>query len=117
MKNKVNQSDCVFCNIINSDKIVYENDFFYIIKDLYPQMCSHFLLITKQHYKNIKFLPSYLILSAFNIIKNIKQKFKITINTEKPYQHIEHFHIHIMSDEETLDIGGVKLKGDVKKKE
>lgn len=49
-------TNCIFCKIIRNEipsQKVYEDDFVYGLKDLYPQAASHLLFIHKKHTANI----------------------------------------------------------------
>jgi histidine triad (HIT) family protein len=54
-------SDCIFCKIIAGEipsKKIYEDDEFLAFHDVTPQAPVHFLVIPKQHIKNIMELES-----------------------------------------------------------
>ena len=99
-------SDCIFCNIDQS-RIIDSNDFFYVIRDIYPVTEFHTLIIPHRH------IPSYFDLteneqiSLFTLLKSHKEQllktdptitgFNIGVNDgEDAGQTIFHFHCHVI---------------------
>lgn len=108
--------DCIFCKIANgeikSDK-VYEDDLMVIIKDLSPQAKIHYLLIPKEHYKDITEMNE---LSGVMLGKclyklgqiadkiGLKDGFRLISNKGKNGgQTVMHLHIHILGGEKLTE--------------
>ncbi len=101
--------DCVFCKIsegeIPSEKI-YENDSFFSVFDVVPQVEGHALVVSKKHFENILDLPNIFGSELLDCIKNTSIKlmedfkcegFNIVQNNFKcAGQVINHIHFHIL---------------------
>lgn len=102
-------NDCIFCKIakgeIPSEKI-YEDDNFFVIKDINPKVKGHSIIIPKKHYKTILDMPGSLGNEMLDAVKKVSLKlikdgkaggFNLLINTyEVAGQVVPHFHIHIL---------------------
>jgi len=110
--------DCIFCKIakgeIPSYKI-YEDDIIIAILDISQTTKGHTLVIPKEHYKNLYELDSNMSGEIFKVIPTISNALKnafnpiglnLIVNTEKPLQTVNHFHIHLIPryENDTLDI-------------
>jgi histidine triad (HIT) family protein len=101
--------DCVFCKIakgeIKSEKI-YENDNFFSIFDVDPQVKGHVLVISKKHFETILDMPASLGSEFLDCIKKtsleLVEKFKadafnvVNNNFESAGQIVKHVHFHIL---------------------
>lgn len=100
---------CPFCNIenlINSDRIVYQDSTWIAIYDNYPVSKGHVLLIPKRHcasYFDLNFIELESASVTIGIIKKLLDKkfnpdgYNIGINCgEAAGQTVMHCHIHII---------------------
>ena len=100
--------DCIFCKItkgeIPSYKL-YENDDLIAILDISQATKGHTLIIPKKHYKNLYELEENLASNIFKVVPKLANALKkafnpiglnLLINTEKPLQTVDHFHIHLI---------------------
>ncbi len=101
-------TDCIFCKIakgeIKSD-FLYENDNFFVIKDLNPKANTHLLVIPKEHSNSLNEFDGEkygkcLIKTIQDVTKKLGIKsYKIQINTGKEAgQEVFHLHVHILSN-------------------
>jgi histidine triad (HIT) family protein len=102
-------TDCIFCNI-SKGKIqaqrIYENDSFFVIPDIHPQVPGHSLIISKKHFVSALDLPDTIGSELLNAAKrsmeilmkeNSAEGFKLVANTgESAGQLVHHFHMHIL---------------------
>ena len=98
--------DCVFCNLSESDKIVFENDLAYAIKDSHPATRGHFLIIPKRHSEHYFELTSDEIKAMFELSKVVKDYldqqyspdgYNIGFNIlEAGGQSLMHTHMHVL---------------------
>lgn len=107
--------DCIFCKIVNGEipsYKVYEDDNLIAILDISQTTEGHTLVIPKKHYKNLYELDTLLSGEIFKVIPKIANGIKsafhpiglnLVINTEKPLQTVEHFHIHLIPRYENDD--------------
>jgi diadenosine tetraphosphate (Ap4A) HIT family hydrolase len=100
---------CPFCNIenlINSDRIVYQDSTWIAIYDNYPVSKGHVLLIPKRHcasYFDLNFIELESVSVTIGIIKKLLDKkfnpdgYNIGMNCgEAAGQTVMHCHIHII---------------------
>jgi len=111
--------ECIFCRIANgvlnghdsggpeipSEKI-YENENFFSVFDIAPQVEGHALVISKKHFETTLDLPSSLGSEFLDCVKNTALKlmkrfgaegFNVVNNTfECAGQVVNHFHVHIL---------------------
>ncbi len=105
--------DCIFCKIANGEidsKKIYENDNFFSIFDVNPQVEGHGLVISKKHFENIIDLPPSLGQEFLDCVKKTSMKlmqdysadgFNLHSNTNKVAgQLVNHFHVHILPRKE-----------------
>lgn len=105
-------NDCVFCKIdkgeIPSPK-VFENENFFIIKDIEPKAKLHYLAITKKHFKLLKDMDKEAEKMLANIMKTLP-KIAASLGLENGYrlvinqgddagQTVPHLHVHILGGE------------------
>ncbi len=125
--------ECIFCKLVsekNSDEFIYENENFFSIYDINPELKGHALVISKKHFQTIFDLPDELGRDLIDAIKKTGLKlmnkfngggFNVINNTNKVAGMIvNHFHIHILPrkksdnailkfiDKDTKEIVGLK---------
>jgi histidine triad (HIT) family protein len=100
--------DCIFCRIINGEipaYKIYEDDNLIAILDISQATKGHTLLISKKHRKNLYEVENDLAGKIFSVVPQIANAIKsafnpiglnVLINTEKPLQTVNHFHIHLI---------------------
>ena len=99
-------SDCIFCNIDQS-RIIDSNEFFYVIRDIYPVTELHTLIIPHRHISSYFDLTEDDQISLFTLLKSHKEQllktdpsitgFNIGVNDgEDAGQTIFHCHIHLI---------------------
>ena len=105
-------SDCLFCKFASGeipvDK-VYEDDKFFIIRDINPMCKNHFLAIPKSHYKYLAEMSNrdavdvaYMLstIPKLSEILELKNGFRLVVNQgDDAQQSVPHLHIHILSGE------------------
>ena len=95
-------NDCLFCSLYNKTNIIYEDDYVFACYDINPKSKIHILVISKLHFDNILSIDLDMNRIKNSICAISKQlfldKFFVIINYNKPYQHINHFHLHIRKD-------------------
>lgn len=104
--------DCVFCKIIKGEipaKKIYEDDKVIAILDINPLVDGHVLVIPKKHFKNIYEIDNKEFEEVFErakkIAKDITKKLNsigVTFQINYGYNLVDHFHIHLLPDFETL---------------
>ncbi len=106
--------NCIFCKIrdgvINSEKL-YEDDVFFVIRDLNPQAPIHLLAIVKDHHKYLSELDEAGMQDIAHILSYMSKHakdfkldagYRVIINQgENAGQTVPHIHIHFL--------GGKKL--------
>lgn len=110
--------DCIFCKIVNgiipSFKI-YEDQNVIAILDISQTTKGHTLIIPKEHRKNLYEIEEDLSSKIFSVLPKLANAIKkafnpiglnVIINTEKPLQTVNHFHIHLIPryDNDELNI-------------
>lgn len=110
--------DCIFCKIVNNEipsYKVYEDDILIAILDISQTTKGHTLVIPKKHYKNLYELDASASSEIFKTVPKIANAIKnafnpiglnLIVNTEKPLQTVNHFHIHLIPryNNDTLEI-------------
>lgn len=104
--------DCIFCKINNGEipsKKVFENENFFIIKDIEPKAKCHYLAILKAHFKLLSELDVHkekLLLDVFKTLPKIAKElglengYRLVINQgDDAGQTVPHLHIHILGGE------------------
>lgn len=88
-----------------ASEIIYENDNFFVIRDINPKAPTHLLIITKHQVKDLQELNAESE-SAKNLVQTIqevanmleKPEYKIKINCgASEGQEVFHLHIHLLS--------------------
>ncbi len=103
------KDDCIFCKISQGnvdEKKIYEDDNFFSILDVNPEVKGHSLVISKNHFKNILEMPSSLGPELLDAIKKtsliLMKKYGaegfniINNNFEAAGQIVNHVHFHIL---------------------
>lgn len=102
--------NCIFCKILKGEipaSKLYEDDDFFIIKDIDPKCKNHYLAIPKKHYAKLlemtmddsKVLGKIFakIPSLVNVL-DLEGGFRLVINQgQNAGQSVQHLHIHILS--------------------
>jgi len=104
-----NETDCLFCKIINEDipsSKIYENEHTYAFLDINPVNPGHALVIPKKHFKDIFDIPSKELCEVIATVKKISEAIKTGVeadginiimnNKEAAGQIIFHAHIHVI---------------------
>jgi histidine triad (HIT) family protein len=100
---------CVFCRIIGGDEtvsVIYEDDVVIAILDIQPLHRGHVLVLPKQHYKNLFYVPEDLAARTFATARRILPGLRRAtgsraINLFSPNgadggQDVFHFHLHLI---------------------
>ncbi len=101
-------NDCIFCKIVAHEapaEIVAENEDILVIKDLYPKLPIHLLIIPKVHYKDITHLADWtvgarMLQMADKLSREIEgaQEFRLIINNGYEVgQRVFHLHMHFLA--------------------
>ena len=101
--------DCIFCKIAKGEikvEKIYENNNFFSIKDIKPQVREHSLVISKNHFNTILDLPEHITPELLDCTKkttlklmeesNIKGFNLVNNSFEVAGQIVNHFHLHIL---------------------
>ena len=97
---------CPFC-AISPDRIIFDNNDFFVIKDGFPVTEQHSLIITKQHELLLSDMSNEQLLNMHQAIKAVKNQisesdssvtgFNIGLNEgEDAGQTVMHFHCHVI---------------------
>ncbi|MBU3217984.1 HIT family protein [Clostridium estertheticum] len=98
-------SECIFCNI-NESEIIVENRYAVAILDHFPVNNGHCLIITKRHFANFFEATEEEIKAIYKLLHEVKEMFDIQyepagynigINVGKyAGQTINHLHVHLI---------------------
>lgn len=97
--------DCIFCKIISGEsksETITESENFLVIKNIYPNIEGHSLVISKKHYNDFTELSPKLYEEFLGITKTATNKltdgnFNLIINNGRiAGQIIPHLHLHIL---------------------
>ena len=97
------QTDCPFCKYLLLKKtgaVIYQTADIYVVRDRAPVDRFHILIIPRKHVKGIwqtRIIEVLKVAQHMLDINNITS-FQLRINAGS-YQHIPHFHLHVISDE------------------
>lgn len=102
--------NCIFCKISRGDipaSKVYEDDDFFIIKDIDPKCKNHFLAIPKKHYALLLDMSKkdgevlgriFAKIPTLAEILGLEGGYRLVINQgDNAGQSVHHLHIHILS--------------------
>lgn len=97
--------DCVFCKIVAGDipsEKILESENFIVVKDAFPKVEGHSLIISKKHYDSFLDMPQELYEELLVTMRNAVKKlglddFNLVLNNGKVAgQIIPHVHWHIL---------------------
>lgn len=104
--------NCLFCKFIKEhNEKIYEDDLFYIIKDINPQAPYHYLAIPKNHFKYLVEMKEDDISNLGKIFAKISELAQTKLDLDGGYrlvinqgdnagQTVPHLHIHILGGKE-----------------
>lgn len=100
---------CVFCRIIGGDEmvsVIHEDEEIIAFLDIQPLHPGHVLVVPKQHYKNLFYVPEELATRTFAVAKRILPGLRKAtgcraVNLFSPNgadggQDVFHFHLHLI---------------------
>ncbi len=99
--------DCIFCDII-AGKIpaykVYENDYTYVMLDIFPNSKGHILVLPKVHGKDLRDLDTSTVLELMKVVTKLSQPLVDTMGAKGLHtminsgcaQEIPHLHVHLI---------------------
>lgn len=101
--------DCVFCRIIGGDEtvsLIHEDEEIIAFMDIQPLYRGHVLVVPKEHYKNLFYVPERLVTRTFATANKILPGLRKAtgcraVNLFSPNgahggQDVFHFHIHLI---------------------
>ena len=101
--------NCVFCRIIGGDEmvsVIHEDEEIIAFLDIQPLHPGHVLVVPKEHYKNLFYVPEELATRTFAVAKRIlpglrKATHCRAVNIFSPNgadggQDVFHFHVHLI---------------------
>lgn len=106
----MNEDNCPFCNKYKQDvEVIYENDSFFVMPNIYPYTKNHILLMPKRHvHSELEFtkdeVTSFLEIHA-HILKTYYDQFNSCFHFQRentPGQTQWHWHRHYVPDEMTI---------------
>ena len=117
------KDNCIFCKIIKKEipsKIIFEDDICTAILDINPATTGHILLMPKEHYMMMPFVPDEVLGHLSVISKYLSDLLKVSFNPEDitifiangsaAGQKSQHFMIHVIprykDDGINFDISG-----------
>lgn len=96
--------DCIFCKIAKKEipaEFVKETDNFVVFADIAPSAPTHLLIVSKEHYNDVRDMADNLWIEAKNIAvslakdRNLKG-FRVANNVGEAAQ-VNHFHLHFLA--------------------
>ena len=101
--------DCIFCKIVKGEAPsykVYEDEFTYVLLDIYPVNEYHTLVIPKKHYVDMFDIPENELVSIMKTVKRIADLYKTKLGIDNiqiinnsgadAQQIVFHIHFHII---------------------
>ena len=104
---------CIFCRIGKGDtkeEILYQDDKVFVVRDIYPRVPSHFLIITKEHYEGfgdlMKRAPE-LVSHIADVVEIIADRFDLRNKSRYGYtwgfhcggkETVEHVHAQLLAE-------------------
>jgi predicted RNase H-like nuclease/diadenosine tetraphosphate (Ap4A) HIT family hydrolase len=107
--NHISQADCAFCYLIqnNSERVIRENEFAFVIRDGYPISEGHTLIIPKRHVDSFFSITREERDGLFELVEEAKQAldkiygpdaYNIGVNDgASAGQTVPHLHIHLIA--------------------
>jgi histidine triad (HIT) family protein len=98
-------NNCVFCRIVAGKmeaERVFESENFIVIRDAFPKVKGHLLVVSKGHYKDFMEMPRGLYDEMLGVVRSVVlqekiRDFNLVVNRgEVAGQVVWHFHLHIM---------------------
>tara|TARA_Y100000310_G_scaffold343478_1_gene451326 strand:- start:14294 stop:15388 length:1095 start_codon:yes stop_codon:yes gene_type:complete len=124
------KQNCIFCKIIAKEQesqIVYEDDTIIATLDINPWVKGHTLLMPKEHYPIIPYLPAETFKHMFGIIPKLTQAYKDSLivpsvnvliaNGGSAGQQAPHFLVHLLPREPGDTLNKFDLVGEVDENE
>lgn len=100
-----NTSESIFSKVRKEhpDSVVWENEKYFVLKDIEPQAKTHLLVIPKKEVATLSEMPAAELGELMDTANQVAREFgiqayQIQINVNKPYQDIFHVHVHLKSD-------------------
>lgn len=96
---------CIFCEGIETKQLLIQTDNFKVVLDIDPIQSGHLLIISKQHFMDIRELSDSALMELFKLQKQIINVYEahfpvdgLTIiqNNGTIMDEVTHFHIHIV---------------------
>lgn len=96
---------CIFCHKLEKHDVLTETHNFQVVLDIDPMQKGHLLIISKQHYMDIREIPNDLLVELIDLEKDIISFFEtnfpvdgVTIiqNNGKLMDEGTHFHVHVV---------------------
>lgn len=96
---------CIFCQDIQPENILAQSPHFFAVLDIDPIQEGHLLLISKEHYMNLREIPSAVLLDLLELEKKmialLEDEFdvlgvSVIQNNGKVMDVGTHFHTHIV---------------------
>ncbi len=123
--------DCIFCKIIEGtipSYKVYEDDQVYAFLDISQGTKGHTLVVPKNHSASVFDLPEEDAKAIFRVVPKLSNTLKkafnpiglnIVSNNEKPYQTVDHFHIHLLPryEDDELVLSMINRMNDLEQKD
>lgn len=96
---------CIFCQDIQPENILAQSQYFFAVFDIDPIQDGHILLISKEHYTNLREIPQAVLLDLLELEKKmialLEDQFEILgvsviQNNGKIMDIGTHFHTHLI---------------------
>jgi len=97
--------DCIFCKIVSgevSSKKVFESENFIVIRDAFPKLKGHSLVVSKRHFGNFMEMDKGLDAEMLGLVRDVVKEegwtdFNlVTNNGSSAGQIVNHVHFHIL---------------------
>lgn len=89
----------------NPERIVWENQQYFVLNDIRPQAKVHFLVIPKKEVRTLLDMSAQEIGELIETAKLVAKAhfgvpaYQVQINVNAPYQEVFHVHVHVKSNE------------------
>ena len=96
---------CIFCEGIEEKQILLQTENYKVVLDIDPIQSGHLLIISKQHFMDVRELPDSTLIELFELQKRIVNVFdthfsvdgvSVIQNNGSIMDEGTHFHIHIV---------------------